>query len=274
MVLLQFTSRDFIYFPLELLRVIIKCFLADNEDIEKTIMYGNNKGEIFYPFKRSDGTLIIQRKYTGEVFGWRREGYGTLQYLNNDRIFEGHFRNDKLIKGKLYQNGSIIEGPLKNGRFHGEGTALYRSGTTYKGEFKGGVMNGYGIAYSAAGYVYKGEFQKDQKHGKGVLYYPDGRIFEGHFRNNKFNGPCVIRLVNGDLFEGSVKGENPSESSNHDIVEAKFYSINSSSSTNTSDGKFILVRGRYELLKGIYTSANGDRYEGELKSEKKPKNDF
>jgi len=80
-------------------------------------------------------------------------------------------------------------GELKDGRPHGQGTAISDYGYKYVGEWKNGQRHGQGtITYSSGprgGEKYVGQWKNGQPHGQGMLTKPDGRKFIGKFKNGK-----------------------------------------------------------------------------------------
>ena len=70
------------------------------------------------------------------------------------------------VKGKLtYNDGSVYEGDLVNGKPHGKGKLTYIYGSVYEGDWVDGEQT-----------------------GLGKMTYPDGKVDEGRFMNSEFVG--------------------------------------------------------------------------------------
>ena len=98
------------------------------------------------------------RKYTGE-FGdipGIRHGQG-ISILKGTK-FEGKFKNDKAVEGKLtYANGNIYIGTFNElGNFQGKGTFIFTDGSKFVGHFKNHLMDGQGTMTKSNGEVLKG----------------------------------------------------------------------------------------------------------------------
>jgi len=79
---------------------------------------------------------------------------------------------------KLFKNGDVYEGELRNGKMEGEGKYMYHDGAVYEGFLKDG-----------------------KRHGSGVYTRANGDKFVGHFINNKRHG-MGTRIVNGQEVRG------------------------------------------------------------------------
>lgn len=61
--------------------------------------------------------------------------------FSRGKHFEGEFKNDSLIKGKItHLNGRIEEGEFKHDYLNGKGKITYPDGTIQEGEFKEGIF--------------------------------------------------------------------------------------------------------------------------------------
>jgi len=60
-------------------------------------------------------TDIEGNKYQGKFLKGDYNGFGKLYVAETGRLYEGHFKINKLIKGKIIlSDGSIYEGDIKN----------------------------------------------------------------------------------------------------------------------------------------------------------------
>ena len=109
-----------------------------------------------------------------------------------------------------YSEGVSFEwhGGSKNGKAHGQGTAIkYKNGIkehTYVGEYQNGIRQGKGTYTHADGTVRKGTFINGQMTGKGTMDSEDGQHYEGDFINYRMHGQGKVTYANGAHFEGTV----------------------------------------------------------------------
>ena len=110
-----------------------------------------------------------------------------------------------------YSEGVTFEwqGGSKNGKAHGQGTAIkYKNGIkehTYVGEYQNGIRQGKGTFTHADGTVRKGTFVNGQMTGKGTMDSEDGQHYEGDFINYRMHGQCKVSYANGAHFEGIAR---------------------------------------------------------------------
>jgi len=70
------------------------------------------------------------------------------------------------VKGKLtFNDGSVYEGDIVNGKPHGKGTLTYVYGGVYEGDWVNGEQT-----------------------GMGKMTYPNGEVDEGRFQDSEFVG--------------------------------------------------------------------------------------
>ena len=107
----------------------------------------------------------------------------------------------------------VWEGPSKNGKAHGKGTAKrYVNGvleSTYVGEYKDGVREGKGTVTTYRGTVQTGTFSKGQLIGKGKIEWENGDVYEGNIVNYHVHGPGKVKKGSGEIFEGVFYMNNP-----------------------------------------------------------------
>ena len=92
----------------------------------------------------------------------------------------------KKIK-KIYDNGSVYVGEMKNGLRHGQGTCTYASGVEYKGEWKDDKRHGQGAATWDSGNKYMGEWKNSERNGYGTLINKNGLKKVGQFKAGFLN---------------------------------------------------------------------------------------
>ena len=105
------------------------------------------------------------------------------------------------------------DGPSKNGKAHGKGTATrYIDGektSTYIGEYKNGVREGKGSVELPDGSVQKGTFVDGQLIGKGTMTMENGDVYEGEFVNYQMHGNGKLKMGSGATFEGFFVDNDP-----------------------------------------------------------------
>lgn len=105
------------------------------------------------------------------------------------------------------------EGPAKDGKAHGSGTAIkYKNGeyeSTYVGEYKNGVREGKGTFTHEDGSSKTGTFVAGQLTGKGTMEAENGDSYEGEFLNYRAHGNGKARWGNGSTFEGYFVSDAP-----------------------------------------------------------------
>lgn len=104
------------------------------------------------------------------------------------------------------------DGPSKNGKAHGTGTAIkYKNGeyeSRYVGEYKNGIREGKGTYYQND-HKYTGPFVAGQLIGKGTVESENGDSYEGDLINYQMHGNGKVKWGNGATFEGFFVNNNP-----------------------------------------------------------------
>ncbi len=164
------------------------------------------------------------------------DGYN--KYTNDIGLFEGEFKNGKLINGVIKEfSGCVFTGKFKNGLLHGKGKSSTPFGITCEGVFEDGWLIDGKRTYENGDYC-EGKFDKsgylthgvadfkDEKdsgdfrngvlHGKGTVAYTNAdfpiTLCEGEFKNGQLNGRGTIVYRNGDSVEGEfLNGERHGE---------------------------------------------------------------
>ena len=81
---------------------------------------------------------------------------------------------------KTARGEDSYEGGYRQGRKHGQGTAVWLGGRTYSGEWRNGKRHGEGTERSADGSRYEGRWKDGRKHGRGARILPNGKRYEGN----------------------------------------------------------------------------------------------
>ena len=68
--------------------------------------------------------------------------------------------------------GTLYEGQLLQGKYHGKGRFLLPGGAGYSGDYVEGEKHGRGRYAWPDGTSYFGEYQHDRRHGKGKMFAP------------------------------------------------------------------------------------------------------
>jgi hypothetical protein len=101
------------------------------------------------------------------------------------------------------------EGPLKDGKRHGNGTMRFWNGNQYHGEFVNDRFEGSGEYTWADRRTYVGQFKDDKIHGKGIAHWPDGRIYDGEWSADLADGRGILILGDSRCFDGTFKNDYP-----------------------------------------------------------------
>lgn len=108
-----------------------------------------------------------------------------------------------------FDDGSIYEGGILNGKMHGYGKIVWDNGDSYEGDFKENKRHGKGkmVFLDAAGNideVYEGDFNDDISHGKGTYTWGTGKVYTGDFKNGKAEGHGKYTWPDGRSYEGKI----------------------------------------------------------------------
>lgn len=102
-------------------------------------------------------------------------------------------------------DGSIYEGPQRDGLFHGRGILRWPNGDEYEGDFRNGLFHGRGERRYADGDRYVGQFVNGREHGRGRYETADGDVYEGSFVGGEFTGRGSLTDADGTRYEGEFK---------------------------------------------------------------------
>jgi hypothetical protein len=101
------------------------------------------------------------------------------------------------------------EGPLLEGKRHGNGTMRFWNGNKYHGEFVNDQFEGQGEYTWADGRTYVGQFKDDKIQGKGTAHWPDGKTYDGEWSADLADGHGTLILGDSRCFEGTFKNDYP-----------------------------------------------------------------
>ena len=127
-------------------------------------------------------------------------------------------------------DGSIIDCPISENLFNGQGSQRWANGDSYTGTFKDGLYSGQG-KYSCTSFVYegmfenglfegegtltdksgnlyKGNFHQGYKAGKGFETFADGSSYLGEYEDDLFSGHGVLKYSDGAYYVGDFKDNN------------------------------------------------------------------
>ena len=177
------------------------------------------------------------------------------------------------VSKKIYSDGSIFLGSVKDNKrhgkgiyyfshyevyggdwvddkFHGKGVYLYDNGDRYEGDLVFGAKQGKGIYYYNNGDKYDGDWDFNMKQGFGIFYYINNERFEGYWANNEKHGKGVYYFLSGDKFEGIwIKGKKNGKGVVYFADKSIFEGI---WIDNTPNGMGVLKYGNGDIYQGYY----------------------
>ena len=145
--------------------------------------------------------------YTGEWRDGKKNGKGECKWLNGN-IFDGEWKDDHLLKGKLtFKDGDIYDGEWKNNKREGKGKYTFKDGDIYDGEWKNDKYEGKGKLTFKDGEIYDGEWKNDKYDGKGKATYSNSNIYIGEWKNGKREGKGKYTFKDGSVYIGEWKND-------------------------------------------------------------------
>ncbi len=96
-------------------------------------------------------------------------------YIGEVRIDPQHHQIASGFGKLIYPDGSIYQGPVKNGKAHGFGKSAMITGEIYEGEHQEGLFEGRGKLILSDQSFFIGDF-KNHKVYRGEMHFTDGKI--------------------------------------------------------------------------------------------------
>jgi hypothetical protein len=188
---------------------------------------------------------------------------GNFTFYTNDHI-EAFHRTQKLdlcegtATGKqVWDDGTVYEGSLECGRFHGAGRLVHVNGDFYEGLWENGEANGYGKWVCFEGDSYDGNWKDSRPSGMGQYDWANGSRYTGAFLDGERTGEGELVVPGKLMYTGAFQG-------------GKFTGIGVYEFLDGSDRKYSGDFLKDQLQgKGTFTYRNGDFYYGEFESGKK-----
>ena len=108
-------------------------------------------------------------KYIGEFINGKKNGKGTLKYLEEIRSQYSEINKNlpkDYVVAPIHNPPSMLEyiGEFKDDKYEGFGTETYSNGDKYVGEFKNSKKHGKGTYTWGEGHKYIGDWKNDNKH--------------------------------------------------------------------------------------------------------------
>jgi len=102
----------------------------------------------------------------------------------------------------IYEDGSLYEGDLVNGKKEGNGTFWCKGRDRYQGQWKNDEMNGIGAFYHYFGGRYWGEWANNKFHGSGTYYFTSGKKYNGNWNRGVKDGQGTLYHPDKNRYEG------------------------------------------------------------------------
>lgn len=101
-------------------------------------------------------------------------------------------------------NGSVYQGEMLKGKFHGFGVLCNPNRERYEGEWKQGMKNGVGTFTYPNEDSYAGSWKSDVPHGKGVFVFSNGGKVDGIWKNGSLvDGKGMYIATDGSKHHGA-----------------------------------------------------------------------
>jgi hypothetical protein len=247
---------------------------------------GKRNGQGAYTYLNGD-------KYVGQFKDSKHHGQGSYTYSNGEQ-YVGQYKDGKRYgQGTYtYPNGRSYVGEWKDGKSNGQGIETYADGTIEEGVFKDDEFqyakvisarpdfvsnlpdcpsntdvrwnNCFGTSMNGVG-IYVGEYKDDKQSGQGTYTYsPNGEYagmkYVGEWKENTWNGQGSLTYTDGAIDEGIWK-EGVFQYAMANTVKSGV----TSNLTNCPSDRNVSWHNCF----GTFTFANGDKYVGEFKGDKR-----
>lgn len=128
----------------------------------------------------------------------------TINY-DDGTIYEGEVLNGKPDGyGKMmFSNGNIYEGFFLNGKRGGKGRFTWSSGAFYEGVWVQDLREDeHGHQLFSDGSVYDGGWKAGKRDGYGAQEWKDGRMYVGEWKDDKRNGQGIMSFPDKATYDG------------------------------------------------------------------------
>jgi len=147
--------------------------------------------------------------WTGACKDGRADGAGVATWTDGatPNRFEG-----TLALGVVSDSATLVYGATTYiGTFrhfepHGQGFFKFEDGSMYEGGLDNGKRQGPGIFQDADRSRYEGMWVADRREGQGQATFALGGSYEGHWRAGRFDGAGTVVYVGGRTYTGQFKG--------------------------------------------------------------------
>jgi hypothetical protein len=183
-------------------------------------------------------------------------------------------QEDAVIEWNIRFQKGIYDGPTLRGKVpHGFGIMHFENGSIYEGPFKNGILYGASAKFTSySGAVYQGGFWHNLKHGYGEEAFKSGRRYAGSYNLGRPHGFGIQYARNGTVLHAgdwengkSVKRSLPNASTmtfEMKPVEESFSSIQSSTQDSAGESSVASRSGRFlsssSSSVSTTTSSDGD----------------
>jgi len=149
---------------------------------------------IKFAFRRFIGHLVLGERYEFKGYFYNEHGQKCSYWV---------VRHEQRRHRSVPYYAGVEEGPVRNGKMHGNWIARDADGGVREGPFVSGKRNGQWVFRSPDGSVYEGPMVNDKMNGHWVEQYADGSVWEGPYVDEKRHGQWVERFADGAINEVS-----------------------------------------------------------------------
>ena len=172
-------------------------------------------------------------------------------------MFEGKKGSCKVV----FDDGSVYDGEIENGKRHGTGKFTDMNWNVYEGDWKEDKWDGKGKLVGSDEVVYEGEFKDGKFDGKGRQTWPNeytrsgDEVYEGQWKENEKHGTGTFTWFNGDMYEGDWKKDKRHGTGTMAYADGSTYAGEWAEDEKHGSGTFTDANG--EKYKRVYN--NGER---------------
>ncbi|HSD39399.1 MAG TPA: hypothetical protein VLC92_17965 [Rhodocyclaceae bacterium] len=178
-----------------------------------------------------------------------------------DSTISGSFVTDEksgAVTGQVHvewNNGSVFDGNMVNGKREGKGLFKWANGQSYEGNWRDDMADGEGKFVWANGQIYQGTWVADKPEGRGSIHFANGDQYDGQISNGLPHGKGAKTYASsqdryeGDFVQGEAHGEGSYRWKSGDLYVGSWQ------------------KGKKTGM-GRYTWTSGDYWEGEFADDK------